>query len=291
MAEIIQDLTLLLLVSLPINLLFHKIKWPSVMGYLLAGVLIGPHAMGWIADPKSVEDLAEIGIILLLFLIGLEFSLSHLLENVIRVVGAGFLQLTLIAGSVYLLAPSIGIPAQSGVLLGILIGLSSTAIILKVITDTISEPRKEMSKYAPVLEQLTISVDKIGTLIGPGGKTINGLVEEYGLEGIDVTDEGIVTISAATGEHLADALKKITALTHEYEVGEIVEGEVVKLLEFGAIVDFGGRDGMIHVSEMSQEFVEKASDIVELGQIVKAKIVRVDNGKIGLSLKRLQDNG
>ena len=163
--------------------------------------------------------------------------------------------------------------------------------ILKVITDTISEPRKEMSKYAPVLEQLTISVDKIGTLIGPGGKTINGLVEEYGLEGIDVTDEGIVTISAATGEHLADALKKITALTHEYEVGEIVEGEVVKLLEFGAIVDFGGRDGMIHVSEMSQEFVEKASDIVELGQIVKAKIVRVDNGKIGLSLKRLQDNG
>lgn len=135
MAEIIQDLTLLLLVSLPINLLFHKIKWPSIMGYLVAGVLIGPHALGLISDPESVEHLAEIGVILLMFLIGLEFSLSHILKNVGRIFTAGTLQLGLTTAAVTLLSPIFGYSTQTGLILGILVGLSSTAIVLKMITD------------------------------------------------------------------------------------------------------------------------------------------------------------
>ncbi len=135
MAEIIQDLTLLLIVSLPINLLFHKIKWPSIMGYLVAGVLIGPHALGLISDPESVEHLAEIGVILLMFLIGLEFSLSHILKNVGRIFSAGILQLGLTAAAVTVLTSMFGFSTRTGLIFGILVGLSSTAIVLKMITD------------------------------------------------------------------------------------------------------------------------------------------------------------
>ncbi|QPJ61166.1 MAG: potassium transporter Kef [Candidatus Nitronauta litoralis] len=135
MTEIIQDLTLLLLVSLPINLLFHKIQWPSIMGYLVAGVLIGPHALGLISDPESVEHLAEIGVILLMFLIGLEFSLSHILKNVGRIFTAGILQLGSTIGFVALFSSVLGYSMRTGMVLGILVGLSSTAIILKMVTD------------------------------------------------------------------------------------------------------------------------------------------------------------
>ncbi len=135
MAEIIQDLTLLLLVSLPINLLFHKIKWPSIMGYLVAGVLIGPHALGLISDPESVEHLAEIGVILLMFLIGLDFSLSHILKNVGQIFSAGTLQLGLTTLVVALISSAFGTSLQTGLIFGILVGLSSTAIVLKMITD------------------------------------------------------------------------------------------------------------------------------------------------------------
>ena len=93
--HLIEDLTLLLLVSLPINLIFHRIKLPSVMGYLIAGVLIGQHGLGLISDVSSIEELAEIGVILLLFVIGLEFSLGRLLKNISSVLGIGVLQLGL----------------------------------------------------------------------------------------------------------------------------------------------------------------------------------------------------
>ena len=137
MAEIIQDLTLLLLVSLPINLLFHKIKWPSVSGYLVAGVLIGPHGLGWIADPESVERLAEIGVLLLMFVIGLEFSLGHLLREVGRILGAAALQMGLTTLAVGLVASRLGYSGAAGWWLGILTALSSTAVVLKMIIDRV----------------------------------------------------------------------------------------------------------------------------------------------------------
>ncbi len=110
MAQTLQDLTILLLVSLPINILFHRIKLPSIMGFLIAGMLIGPHGLELIGDPESVENLSQIGVILLLFIIGLEFSLSSMLKNLFTIIGAGGLQLGLTTAAVYSICLWMGFP-------------------------------------------------------------------------------------------------------------------------------------------------------------------------------------
>ena len=133
--HLIEDLILLLLVSLPINIVFHRIKLPSVMGYLIAGVLIGPHGLKLISDVSAVKELAEIGVVLLLFVIGLEFSLGRLLKNLTSVLGAGSLQLgmtTLVAWFVFV---EMNFQQNQSIALGFIIALSSTAIVLKMITD------------------------------------------------------------------------------------------------------------------------------------------------------------
>jgi len=135
MAHLIEDLAVLLLVSLPINLFFHKIKLPSVMGYLIAGVLIGPYGWQLIGDIGSVKHLAEIGVILLLFVIGLEFSLTRLLKDLISILGVGGLQLTLTAGVVAWVLHIYGFSQSQSIAFGFIIALSSTAIVLKMITD------------------------------------------------------------------------------------------------------------------------------------------------------------
>lgn len=136
MPQIIQDLALLLLVSLPINLLFHRIRLPSIMGFLIAGILIGPHGLGLIGNPASVENLAEIGVILLLFIIGLEFSISHLLKNIASITGAGFLQMGLtIAAWYFIQTYYLGDSGSVSLALAMIIALSSTAIVMKMITD------------------------------------------------------------------------------------------------------------------------------------------------------------
>lgn len=135
MVQTIQDLTILLIVSLPINLLFHKIKLPSIAGFLVAGVVIGPHAMGLIPHPQSVEHLAEIGVILLLFIIGLEFSLGRFLKHLVRLLGAGSLQLALTTLAVFLIMDASGFPQPQSLAVGLILALSSTAVVLKMITD------------------------------------------------------------------------------------------------------------------------------------------------------------
>ncbi|MFQ5672066.1 MAG: cation:proton antiporter [Nitrospinales bacterium] len=132
---LIQDLLILLLVSLPINIAFHKVKLPSVMGFLIAGILIGPNGLRWIGDPHSVEALAEIGVVLLLFVIGLEFSLRHILQNLASVVGCGALQMLFTSVVIFLVFEGMGFPRSQGILIGLLAALSSTAIVLKLITD------------------------------------------------------------------------------------------------------------------------------------------------------------
>lgn len=134
-AHLIQDLTILLLVSLPINIAFHKIKLPSIMGFLIAGILIGPHGLQWINDIDSVEALAEIGVVLLLFVIGLEFSLRRMLKNITAIVGCGGLQMGLTCLAVFLVFKGMDFPPRQAVLFGLLTALSSTAIVLKMITD------------------------------------------------------------------------------------------------------------------------------------------------------------
>lgn len=133
--HLIRDLTLLLLVSLPINIAFHRVKLPSVMGYLIAGILIGPHGLGLIANVSSVKELAEIGVVLLLFVIGLEFSLGRLLKNLPSVLGVGGLQLGLTTIFVWFIFKAIGFQQNQSIVLGLIVALSSTAIVLKMITD------------------------------------------------------------------------------------------------------------------------------------------------------------
>jgi CPA2 family monovalent cation:H+ antiporter-2 len=133
--HLIKDLILLLLVSLPINIVFHKIKLPSVMGYLIAGVLIGPYGLQLISDIPSVKELAEIGVVLLLFVIGLEFSLGRLLKNLASVIGVGGLQLGLTTITIWFVFKTMGFQQSQSVALGLIVALSSTAIVLKMITD------------------------------------------------------------------------------------------------------------------------------------------------------------
>ena len=133
--HLIKDLTLLLLVALPINIAFHRVKLPSVMGYLIAGVLIGPHGLRMISNVSSVKELAEIGVVLLLFVIGLEFSLGRLLKNLGSVLGVGGLQLGLTTIFVWFIFKTIGFQQNQSVALGLIVALSSTAIVLKMITD------------------------------------------------------------------------------------------------------------------------------------------------------------
>ncbi len=162
--------------------------------------------------------------------------------------------------------------------------------ILEVMKGVIAAPREKLSPYVPTIRQLKIATDKIGAVIGPGGKVINGLIEKYGLAGIDIDDDGGVFVSGTDLLKVEAAVAEIKGIAREFKVGEIVEGTVVKTLEFGAIVDLGGgKDGMIHVSELKSGFVKKVEDVVKVGDFVRAKIISVDDdGRIRMSVKQLQ---
>jgi len=160
--------------------------------------------------------------------------------------------------------------------------------ILSVIKSVIDKPRAEVSAYAPSIITLQINPERIGEVIGPGGKTINGIISSTGALTIDVEQTGKIFVAGPNKKSAQAAAKQIEMIMHEFEIGEIVEGPIIKILEFGAIVDLGaGRDGMIHVSELKSGFVQKVEDVVKLGDVVKAKVVKLDNGRIGLSLKAM----
>lgn len=160
--------------------------------------------------------------------------------------------------------------------------------ILGVMNAVIEKPRAETSVYAPSIISMQIDPEQIGEVIGPGGKTINGIISSTGALSIDVEQTGKVFVAGATKESAAAAAKQIEIITHQFMPGEIVEGEIIKILDFGAIVDLGGgRDGMIHVSELKNGFVEKVEDVIKLGDIVKAKVLKAENGRVSLSLKAM----
>ncbi len=162
--------------------------------------------------------------------------------------------------------------------------------ILEFMRTLIAAPREEVSKYAPYIVQLKINPAKIGLVIGPGGKMINGLIRDLGLATIDIEEDGSVFIAATDRSKADEAASQIKALTREFAVGEMVQGRVIKTLDFGAIVDLGGgQDGMIHVSELKNGFVKNVSDVLNVGNFVTAKVIRVEeNGKIALSLKQAE---
>ena len=158
--------------------------------------------------------------------------------------------------------------------------------ILKVMTDCISAPRTEMSKYAPRIVSLKINTEKIGALIGPGGSIIRGITESTGAQ-IDIDDDGSVKIFAANKEALDAATKAVQDITAEVEIGKIYRGQVRSIKEFGAFVELiPGQDGLLHISEMADYRVNKVTDLCQEGDMITVKVIGVDDrGKIRLSRK------
>ena len=164
-------------------------------------------------------------------------------------------------------------------------------ILDEVITKTLPAPREKLSEWAPSILSLKINPDKIGAVIGGGGKTINKIIEIYGVD-IDIEDSGDVFITGTDHEKANAAAEYIKDLTREVEVGEIFEGEVKRILDFGAFVEIGGgQDGLVHISQLAEGRVEKVEDVVNIGDIVTVKVIGIDDqGRINLSLKDAKKN-
>jgi polyribonucleotide nucleotidyltransferase len=158
--------------------------------------------------------------------------------------------------------------------------------ILGEMAKAISGAREEIGEYAPKIETLSIPTDKIREVIGSGGKVIREIVEKTGAK-VDISDDGTVKVSASDGAKIKAAVDWIKSIASEPEVGAIYDGKVVKVVDFGAFVNFfGAKDGLVHISQISKEKVGKVSDVLSEGQIVKVKLVGFDDrGKTKLSMK------
>jgi len=161
--------------------------------------------------------------------------------------------------------------------------------ILNHMIETIAAPRGELSPFAPRIEKIKINPDKIGAVIGKGGEIINKITAETGAM-IDIKDDGLITVAGNDAANIEKALEWIRSLTEEPEVGRIYEGRVVTIKDFGAFVNImPGTDGMVHISELSNERVERVEDVLTEGQIVKVKLTGIDErGRLSLSLKDAQ---
>lgn len=163
--------------------------------------------------------------------------------------------------------------------------------ILDLLTSVQPEPNKELSKFAPRIQTFKINPDKIKDVIGAGGKTIKEIIDKTGVS-IDIEDDGSVFITAKDSTGMEEATNIIKDITREFNVGEIVEGKVVRIIDCGAIVELTkSHDGMIHISELDWKRVAKVEDVVKVGDIVKVKIIRKDesSGKLSLSMKALKE--
>ncbi|MXO47876.1 polyribonucleotide nucleotidyltransferase [Erythrobacter vulgaris] len=160
------------------------------------------------------------------------------------------------------------------------------AHILGEMQKALGTARGEVSKHAPRIETMQIDKSKIRDVIGTGGKVIREIVAETGAK-VDIDDEGVIKISSSNADEIAAARKWIEGITEEAEVGKIYDGKVVNIVDFGAFVNFmGGKDGLVHVSEMKNERVEKPTDVVTEGQEVKVKVLEIDQrGKVRLSMR------
>ncbi len=158
--------------------------------------------------------------------------------------------------------------------------------ILDKMLQVISEPRKELSPYAPKIIRTLVDPDKIRDIIGPGGRTINRIINETGVK-IDIEDDGRVFIAAPDMESGERALKIIEALTKDVEVGEFYVGKVLRITNFGAFVEIApGKEGMIHISKLAHKRVEKVEDVLQIGDEVLVKVIEIDKqGRINLSRK------
>ena len=164
--------------------------------------------------------------------------------------------------------------------------------IMGKMMECISEPRKELSKYAPKITTINVDPDKIAKVIGPGGKTIKKIIDETGAK-IDIEDSGRIFIAAVNSEAAYKAIDIINGITAEAEVGKTYTGKVTRLMNFGAFVEIlPGKEGLVHISQLSTEHVEKVEDVVSVGDEIVVKVTEIDNkGRINLSRKAVLMKG
>jgi len=162
--------------------------------------------------------------------------------------------------------------------------------ILDVMAQAIAQPRQELSKYAPRIVTIHINPDKIRDLIGPGGKMINEIIDATGVD-IDIEQDGTVFVTSPSEDGFAKAMEMIKRVTREVKAGEVFEGKVTRILDFGAFVEVGPRqEGLVHISELAPSRVAKVSDVVKIGQTVTVKVIGIDDqNRINLSMKRVNE--
>jgi polyribonucleotide nucleotidyltransferase len=161
--------------------------------------------------------------------------------------------------------------------------------ILAEMAKAIEKPQEKISDYAPTITTFNVHKDKIREVIGKGGAVIREISETTGAK-IEIDDEGLVSVAAVDSKSGSDAIEWIKGIVEEPEIGKIYEGKVVKLMDFGAFVNFmGSKDGLVHISQLKNERVEKVSDVINEGDIVKVKVLDVDGrGKVKLSMKEVE---
>ena len=150
----------------------------------------------------------------------------------------------------------------------------------------IAAPRTEVGEFAPKIEQIQIDPSKIGDVVGQRGKTINTIIERTGVK-IDITDEGAVSVCGVDKESMNQAMKMIEMIASDFEEGKLYEGTVVSIKEFGAFIEFApGKEGMVHISKISQERINRVEDVLTLGDKVKVVCLGTDKmGRISFSIK------
>ena len=162
--------------------------------------------------------------------------------------------------------------------------------ILGKMQDAMGEAKTEVSNFAPKLYTMKINPEKIRDVIGKGGAVIRALTEETGCQ-INIEEDGTITIAAAEAAKADEAKRRIEQITAEVEIGKVYEGPVTKILDFGALINLmPGKDGLLHISQIAHERVERVSDYLQEGQIVKVKVMETDEkGRIKLSMKVLAE--
>jgi polyribonucleotide nucleotidyltransferase len=168
--------------------------------------------------------------------------------------------------------------------------LAARLFILKKIEETLPAPRPELSAYAPRIVTLKVNPDKVREIIGPGGKMINKIIDETGVE-IDIEPDGIVNICSVDAAQGKKAIDWINDLTREAKVGEIYEGKVTRIMDFGAFVEiFPGAEGLVHISQLDNKRVDRVEDVVKVGDAIKVMVTEIDRqGRINLSHKVVSD--
>ena len=164
-------------------------------------------------------------------------------------------------------------------------------IMDEVMSKAIAEPRKEVNEWAPKIEQITIDPSKIGDVVGQKGKTINEIIDRTGVK-IDITDDGAVSVCGTDKEMIAKAIDMIKIITTDFEQGQVLEGTVVSIKEFGAFIEFApGKEGMVHISKIAKERINRVEDVLTLGDKVKVVCLGKDKmGRISFSMKDVKED-